>query len=274
MMEDMTLRPGFTKVGPIFGNQIWGVTPPLPTQDPLATLKKMYLDQAELHARFWMDESLFSQTWLREANWYKGKDRALWEMGLEKGHEAWKIAKVWHKEGKYGFEFSPKFISIIEKSWANSNWDALQAHLHNPKIPFTLCHGDYHAGNMVLAEDEIYLVDWSQCGPWEPTTDLGQTIISDVKPELFLKHSKELLRAYWERLIQLGVSEKEYPFSQCWASFCTGAVERWIWMFCLMASWPAVPPKLTKYFHDQMMAFIEGHGDHEYYVLKTLVTAV
>lgn len=49
-------------------------------------------------------------------------------------------------------------------------------------------------------------------GPWEPTTDLAQTIISDVKPELFIKHTNTLVRAYWERLIQLGISEKEYYF--------------------------------------------------------------
>jgi hypothetical protein len=47
-------------------------------------------------------------------------------------------------------------------------------------------------------------------GMWELMTDLAQTIISDVKPEIFKKHTKDLVRTYWEQLIQLGVSEKEY----------------------------------------------------------------
>jgi hypothetical protein len=46
-------------------------------------------------------------------------------------------------------------------------------------------------------------------GPWEPTTDLVQTIISDVKPELFTVHSKTLLTVYWEALTSRGVSKVE-----------------------------------------------------------------
>ena len=37
--------------------------------------------------------------------------------------------------------------------------------------------------------------DWSEVGPWEPTTDLAQTLISDVKAAIFVQHSRALLRA-------------------------------------------------------------------------------
>jgi hypothetical protein len=41
-------------------------------------------------------------------------------------------------------------------------------------------------------------------GPWEPTADLGQLIISDVKPEVFVPNMRALVQAYWERLVAKG----------------------------------------------------------------------
>jgi len=266
------LRPGYTKVGMVFGNQIWGVSQPT-HYNPEDTIKKMYIDAAEVHAKFWKDENLLSQSWLREAQWYKNKNRHKWELSMERGRTAWCKVKAMIATGKLGadFEFSQKLAAVIEKSFAHTSWANLQAHLQNPAIPWTLCHGDFHAGNMILVEEQLLLVDWSQCGPWEPTTDLAQTIISDVKPELFKKHTKEWVRTYWEKLCQLGISEKEYPFQLCWESFCRGGPERWVWLFVVMAVMPGVPLPLTQYFHNQLLAFIECHGDVEYYVLKPVV---
>jgi len=105
-------------------------------------------------------------------------------------------------------------------------------------------------------------------GPWEPTTDLAQTLISDVRQEIFLKHAEELVKFYWTRLIQLGVSEADYPWKNCWSAFCRGGPERWLWFFIIMASMPALPDKAIQYFHDQVLAFIEGFGDQPYYILK------
>ena len=44
----------------------------------------------------------------------------------------------------------------------------------------------------------------SEVGPWEPTADLGQLIISDVKPEVFVPNMRALVQAYWERLVAKG----------------------------------------------------------------------
>jgi Phosphotransferase enzyme family len=100
---------------------------------------------------------------LQAAEWYKGKNRHLFELALNQGRSLWRVVMKMDKEGKLGFELSPKLASIIEKSWANSSWDKLQVHLQNPEIPWTLCHGDFHAGNMILDGDELFMVDWSQC---------------------------------------------------------------------------------------------------------------
>lgn len=153
-------------------------------------------------------------------------------------------------------------------------------------MPWTLCHGDFHAGNMFLLPsnqspstekregeegDNLVLFDWSEVGPWEPTTDLAQTIISDVKPSLFVKHSEELVKFYWTELIRSGVSESEYSWQTCWAAFCRGGPERWIWVFSIIASLPVMPDMGIQYFHDQLLAFIEAFGDRPFYTLKPVV---
>jgi len=267
--EDVTFHKNFTKVGPIFGNQIWPVPNP-PSNDPVATMKNIYLDAANFHAHFWKSESLFKYKWLRDALIYSNRGRAHWEICIEKGRSSWRIVKDKMKKGTLGFEISPKLANIIEKSFAKASWNGLQERLRDKRIPWTLSHGDFHAGNMIIANDTIFMVDWSQCGIWEPTSDLAQTIISDVKPAIFLKHSKEWVRAYWERLCTKGISPDEYPFSQCWDSYCKAGPEKWIFIFTVMATMAACPVEFSKYFHDQLLAFIEGHGDFDCYDVQAL----
>ncbi len=45
---------------------------------------------------------------------------------------------------------SPRLVGIIDRSFAESSWAGLQAHVRDPAVPFTLCHGDFHAANMFL----------------------------------------------------------------------------------------------------------------------------
>lgn len=121
-------------------------------------------------------------------------------------------------------------------------------------------------------------VDWSEVGVWEPTADLGQFIISDVKPELWASAQKDrdLLRThYWQRLCDLSATDfaNHYTFEQCWESYCRAPVERWVWLLSVMASFGSdrVPDALIQYFHDQLLTFIESHGDREWYSLKPIV---
>ncbi len=85
-----------------------------------------------------------------------------------------------------------------------------------------------------------------------------------------------------------GVDPRSYSFDACWESFCQRGAERWIWLFCALAAFPGIPPKAVKvatlglpdlflivlifqYFHDQLLAFIEAHGDFPSYKLKAVV---
>lgn len=81
---------------------------------------------------------------------------------MDRGRNAWLQVKSSAKSGNLGFDLSPKLVKIIDESFARATWANLQAHLRNPSIPWTLCHGDFHAGNILLAGDEVVLVDWAQ----------------------------------------------------------------------------------------------------------------
>eukprot|EP00123_Amoebidium_parasiticum_P005000 comp162528_c0_seq1/m.49444 comp162528_c0_seq1/g.49444 ORF comp162528_c0_seq1/g.49444 comp162528_c0_seq1/m.49444 type:complete len:206 (-) comp162528_c0_seq1:3-620(-) len=201
-------------------------------------------------------------------------------MGIwnEFGRRAWVVAKA--KTSNGALKFSPELVRIIDESLKRARWEELQAHLKNPDTPRTLCHGDFHASNMLLRDgtanephalqDGLVMFDWSEVGTWEPTMDLAQTIIADVSPSLFVPQSKQLVRHYWETLIAHRVKESDYPFDACWEGFCRGA-ERWVWVFAVLASFP-LPDVAIQYFHDQLPAFVKAiGGNRSYYQLKPIV---
>lgn len=93
-----------------------------------------------------------------------------------------------------------------DRSFAESSWSALQAHFAQGH-PWTLCHGDFHAGNMLLVTEgqqqtgggeegkkgrrHIVMVDWSEVRrrlqPHKPCaspkrTDPSHFHIADVVP--------------------------------------------------------------------------------------------
>jgi hypothetical protein len=197
---------------------------------------------------------------------------------MQNAQAHWRHAKAKASAPGSGITFNEQLVSLIEKSFKESSWETMQAHLKDHKQnPFTLTHGDYHASNMFLYRDENSTADkpiwfdWSEVGLWEPMTDLGQMLISDIPRAITKEHSKELVRAYWNTLISSGVSEAEYPWKNCWNAFCRGGAERWCWIFCFLADFP-LPPTAIQYFHDQLLGFIQDHCPTEtHFHFKTLV---
>ncbi|KAK9704053.1 hypothetical protein K7432_010416 [Basidiobolus ranarum] len=278
VMEDLIENQESVGVNMLFGNQIWGVENPWEdAPEQVEVLKEMFMFAAELHAKYWNDHSLLNSKWIKSAGWYKGMDRAKWELAIDTGRSSWEKLKVAIADGSSGVKWSPKFIKVLDASYAATSWAHLQEHLNDRKIPFTLCHGDFHAGNMIWLKNEptnhLRVVDWSEVGVWEPTADLGQTIISDVKASIWRDNDVKLLRLYWEKLVSLGVSAEEYPFDMCLERYERAPVERWIWVFSLMSTF-GLPPIAIQYFHDQILSFIEAHGDHDAYILKPVVCLV
>lgn len=268
IMED--LRSESTGVNFYFGNQVWGTKELEKSKEPEIMLKNIYLKAASMHAKYWNDKTLLDNKWLKAVNWYAGKDRASWSMGLKRANQLWIKAKS--KINSNDVKWSPKLISIIDKSFENTTWEKLQEQLNDSKTPFTLTHGDFHASNMLylFLKDEIVWVDWSEIGIWEPMADIGQIMISDIKIDVRRKHERELVRAYWDHLISCGVSPNEYTFEQCWKSYQRSPIERWIWMFAILTGFFDLPANAVQYFHDQVLSFIEDHSDEPFYILRPI----
>lgn len=244
--------------------------------EAVTCVETLFKGAAEMHAKTWMDESLLQMEWLKGSQWYQGRGRGEWELAMERARCLWHRAKQMYGDTSSVY-FDPKLVGIIDRSFEESSWSSLQDHLQNQQIPFMLCHGDFHGANQLVKRDSIngntntaLLVDWSEVGPWEGTTDLAQMMISNVRSELFLRHGRSLVKKYWDRLIELGVDDQTYTFQQCWEAYCRGGCERWIWLFAVLAG-SGYSPRMVQHFHDQLLAFIKGHGKKSYYIIKSVV---
>lgn len=276
LMEDLSSPPSSAiGVNFFFGNQRWGMKP-LPEEDrrdPEAVLKDVLSYAARLHAKYWNDSSLLSVKWLKSVNWFHQRDKAMWTLAMRRAQSSWERAKSETLSGCSGWKCSERLIAIVDRSFSLSTWETLQLYLRDRRdAPFTLTHGDFHAANMFWRRgtSSLILVDWSEVGVWDPTTDIGQMMISDIKPQLRRTIERSLLGHYWRELIRGGVSPSEYPFDLCWKSYEVRSVERWIWIFAVIAGL-SLPAAAKQYFHDQLLEFINDHGSDPFYILKPVV---
>lgn len=273
IMED--LQGCSTGLNFYFGNQIWGMKPLDNPIAPEEVLGAVFNLAADMNARFWQQQSLLSSTWMKSAAWYRGEDQFGWQTSMNTARKFWNnVSSSISPNGPVKWE--PRLVQLITASFAHTSWEALQAALQDPALPFTLTHGDFHASNMLLRHGDgpigarLVLFDWSEVGPWTPATDLSQLMISDVKPAVRREHERALVEAYWRRLCNGGVAPEAFPLSACWQLYVRSGIERWIVLLVLLAGW-GLPPAATQYFHDQVWAFVSDHGDQDHYVLKAVV---
>eukprot|EP01116_Phalansterium_solitarium_P017040 TRINITY_DN4104_c0_g1_i1.p1 TRINITY_DN4104_c0_g1~~TRINITY_DN4104_c0_g1_i1.p1 ORF type:complete len:442 (+),score=114.88 TRINITY_DN4104_c0_g1_i1:105-1430(+) len=280
LLEDITEQNGdnAVPVNFILGNQVWGVPRPVPAEAPAKAevLRAAFLAAADMQAMHWNDRSLIDSPrnwWMKAPAWYRGEGRTLWSLGIDFAHQRWKHGMALAAAGKDGVEWSPVLIKIINRAFESTSWDELQRHLHDPAVPFTLTHGDFHASNMFwVMQTGLRAFDWAEVGPWEPTADLGQMMISDVRPDVRRACEREVVKAYADRLAEKGVN---YSFERAWADYCRTGAERWIMGFAVLVGF-GLPAVAVQYFHDQLLAFIVDHGGNEdsVFKLKTVWTLV
>jgi ecdysteroid kinase len=95
--------------------------------------------------------------------------------------------------------------------------------------PRTLCHGDYRLDNFFFGvrpeQAPLTVVDWQIAVRSVGTYDVGYFISQSAPPSLRREIELDLLRAYHDRLVELGI--RNYSFSDCIEDY------RWTLMFCL-----------------------------------------
>ena len=292
LLED--IPPPVSGANLYLGNQMWGAPtkPVTPAATPTEVLTAAFRSAAVLHAAHWGDTRLLDTPWLKAAAWYHGRDQQRWMLGLDFARRGWAAGK-----GRPGVVLSPRVSNLMERALSTSTWEGMQASLVGR--PFTLTHGDFHASNMLVRcvpgappinrsstptrssgagappTLSCCLIDWSECGVWEPTADLGQMMISDVTPALRRSVEGTLVRSYWDELLARRPSiAREYPFARCWEDYKRSGFERWIWMLPVLLSIPGLPAAACQYFHDQMLSWLEDHGGDDDFRVRSLAALV
>ena len=149
--------------------------------------------------------------------------------------------------------------------------------------PLTLSHGDFHPANMMIKlsptaaatpatsaatataatgeKASIVMLDFEQIGVGSGPQDLGQYLISHATPadRRLIEAPGGPIDGYYEKLCSLNVEvAATMTKKQCREEYVAGGLGRWLWFLPVLNS--MCPPKMTQYFHDQVLAFLNDHG--------------
>jgi Phosphotransferase enzyme family len=118
--------------------------------------------------------------------------------------------------------------------------------------PRTLCHGDYRLDNMFFGvrpeHAPITLVDWQIAIRTTGTYDVAYFVSQSLPPAVRQEIELALLRAYHDRLVELGVAN--YSFGDCIDDY------RFTLMFCL--SYPVIGGGLGDSSNERGVALIRA----------------
>jgi len=258
----------------MLGNQCWGAVdiPKELYEDPVCIFEAVFCRTADLHAKYWRDRNLLKLDWLKGAQWLQGKDRARWELAMLNMRRRWTRVMEAVKSGETKVKWSQEVIKAMESSLKQTSWNNYlrNFNINAENTPFTICHGDYHAGNLLWCgkkdpQQLLYFIDWSEVGVFCPFTDLAQFLISNATVEVRRQYEKRIIRTYYDRLVEKGISQEVFPFSDCWLRYQRGGMEKWLSMLTLLAGLSldnpkALPDQYISWFHNQVAEFLADHS--------------
>ena len=69
---------------------------------------------------------------------------------------------------------------------------------------------------------------------------------------------RRAVETYYHRLVSLNPSvAASMSLDDCVAEYVSGGAGRWFWFLPILAA--MCPPKMTQFFHDQVLAFVKYH---------------
>lgn len=224
---------------------------------------------AEVHASFFRDIELAKDgfSWLRGSRWISGEGQALWEAYQGQSRAAWESLDF----ANSGVAWDPFLRECIDAAIGrakteNGGFSSFLAWME--KAPWSLVHGDFHPANcMLLAPPDpegglqklrLILLDWENVGVGSGPQEIAQFLISHMDPGLRATVESEVLQEYYRSLISRNPQIAEVmSYDECWREYVAGGAGKWTWFMPLLAT--GCPPKMTQYFHDQLLAFLKTH---------------
>ena len=238
----------------------------------------------KLHGTFWGNETLLEteyECWLRNAQFYQGKNESKWKATFIHLQESWKKTAAKITSGETEVVWQSDMVDIISASLEKDNWESFQADLTTGSA-FTLIHGDFHPANMMIykqhlqnntttganAEQEeaaaaaqlkIAVIDYEMIGIGKGGQDIGQYMISHLDPVARRSHEEAFLHEYYDTLTSIADNICTYTYEMCVDDYIRGGSEKWVFYLVLMADGLSMPTKLMQFFHDQVWDFMKTH---------------
>lgn len=176
------------------GDQISGCTP----AQALLAVENV----AGLHAPRWSDPTLFDVEGLKPAG---PDDAAMMDSLFPDAVET--VLEM------LGARVAPEDAATLrEVSAFGGEWSLAQPDR------FSLVHGDYRLDNLMFHDDRrLWAVDWQTLALGLPTRDVALVVSSGLPPADRRRHEVQLVEAYRQRLVKLGVTG--YSQEACWEDY-------------------------------------------------------
>ena len=148
---------------------------------------------------------------------------------------------------------------MINKSFSQISWENYQQYFNKNTLQWTLVHGDFHAGNILVdpkatIDNSIITIDWDSFGVGVGPSELAWFLITYVEPSLRRDCEARLLDDYYTSLISYGV--RGYSREQLYHDYTYGCVGRAMWFVGRLAD---LPDSFVQFFSGQLAAFIIDH---------------
>jgi hypothetical protein len=285
---------------------------------PEAAAASAFRLAARMHGLFWRDAARLldggggPSDWLRGAAWRRRRPRpreeaddadavddygkAAFEASQARVVSAWAKALAAAAEGGEGAgdvagagadavrwaEEFPHLTRCMSASLGRVSWESFRASCVDERTPFTLVHGDFHPGNLVLllppgpafSDDSTpapslprtVMLDFEAVGVGSGPQDLGQYVISHMDPGVRRGCEERLLRAYHAELLATAdaagrgaEARADLPtYEACAREYAAGGAERWVWLLALLSG--LCPAPMLRFWGAQMERFFLDHG--------------
>lgn len=162
---------------------------------------------AQLHVRFWDSPDLETMMWLPPMN------NPLYKAGREMA-----LARLPEFRAKFADRVSPAFMDVIER--ACNEYPNLLDHLA-ALDHLTFTHTDCRAENYLFGgsagPDTVTMIDFQLSTRHMGSWDIANLVTGSLSPEVRRSCEMDLLRAYHDRVVSLGV--QDYTFDRCYLDY-------------------------------------------------------
>ena len=177
------------------------------TEVDLSLAKTTLEFMADYQSKFWQDDNLGQDSWIRDADWsvILNQDPLEAEIG-------WQIIKDDDRFEKIGG-------LITAGEYLGEKLDGLRDGMRSR--PNTLTHNDFHQGNILLRQAAgapiPVIIDWQMPAYAGGTNDLAKFLMTAVPFDILAEQEKILVTHYVDSLVERGV--RDYSLDECWRDY-------------------------------------------------------